>query len=101
MLEYTLDGSASAPSATSSTALSWDHFQWRLEEFLKEGQPSSSSFDQMCDWINVSICRQGLCKCWCVKECGNLKLCKECGNFMIVCKECGEFYNCVIKNVVI
>jgi hypothetical protein len=53
MLEYTLDGSATAPAA--STALSWDHFQWRLEEFLKEGQPSSTSFDQMCDWINVSI----------------------------------------------
>jgi hypothetical protein len=55
MLEYTVDGSATAPSATSSTALSWEHFQWRLEELLKEEQPSSTSFDQMCDWINVSI----------------------------------------------
>jgi hypothetical protein len=52
MLEYTLDGAASAPAASSSTLLSWDHAQQKLEQFLKQGQPS---FDQICDWINVSI----------------------------------------------
>jgi hypothetical protein len=55
MLEYTLDGAASAPSASSSIPLSWDHIQHKLEQFLKQEQGSPNSFDTICDWISVSI----------------------------------------------
>jgi hypothetical protein len=55
MLEYTLDGAASAPSASSSIPLSWDHIQQKLEQFLKQEQGSTNSFDAICDWISVSI----------------------------------------------
>jgi len=56
MLEYTLDGAASAPSASSSIPLSWDHIQEKLKEFLKQEQGSPNSFDTVCDWISVSTC---------------------------------------------
>lgn len=55
MLEYTLDGAASAPSASSSIPLSWDHVQQRLEQFLRLEQASPNSFDQICDWISVNV----------------------------------------------
>jgi hypothetical protein len=51
MLEYTLDGSA---SAACSTALNWIHVQQRLEQFLKQ-EETSTSFDHIFDWIDVSI----------------------------------------------
>jgi hypothetical protein len=56
MLEYTVDGAASMPSASSSTPLSWDHIQQRLEHFLKQ-ERASTSFDHIFDWVNVSIIR--------------------------------------------
>lgn len=52
MLKYAMDGAASAPSASSSTPLTWDQVQQRLEQFLKQGQ---FSFDQICDWIKVNV----------------------------------------------
>jgi hypothetical protein len=54
MLEYTLDGAASAPSTSSSIPLGWDHVQQKLEQFLKPEQASLNSFDTICDWISVS-----------------------------------------------
>jgi len=55
MLEYTLDGAASAPSASSSIPLSWDHIQHKLEQFLKQEQGSPNSFDTICDWISMNV----------------------------------------------
>jgi hypothetical protein len=55
MLEYTLDGAASAPSALSGILLSWDHIQQKLEQFLRQEQGSPNSFDTICDWISVSV----------------------------------------------
>jgi hypothetical protein len=54
VLEYTLDGAASAPSASSSTPLSWDDVQERLEQFLKQ-EEVSPSYDHIFGWIDVSI----------------------------------------------
>jgi len=55
MLEYILDGAASASSASSSIPLSWDYIQLKLEQFLRQDQGSTNSFDIICDWISVSI----------------------------------------------
>lgn len=53
-LEYTVDGAASAPSASLSTPLEWDHVQERLEKFL-EKEEAPTSFDHIFGWIDVSI----------------------------------------------
>ncbi|XP_021930528.1 eukaryotic translation initiation factor 4 gamma 3-like isoform X4 [Zootermopsis nevadensis] len=55
MLEYKSDGAMSAPSSASSTPLSWNSVQQKLEQFLKPDKASPSSFDQICDWISVNV----------------------------------------------
>ncbi|PSN41963.1 hypothetical protein C0J52_06437, partial [Blattella germanica] len=51
-LEYVLGGATFAPS---SIDICWAEVQRKLEQFLKSEQDSSTSFDQICEWISANV----------------------------------------------